>query len=217
VRTVIGVVSDELGHAQNEHRSWATPSAQVSSTQDDEILVDQNHDHRWIGRVVHLELRQGKLWAVAEVDDAVEPFARVRVGDEVVPVEQEQFWSATRIGGGSDPILFTSLSLTPWPARVFASPVAFLPGRLDYREVARERWHLRGFAHDLLTRAAVTRLERRGGPLIVQDERSRALEGLPADSVEALAALEEQAFDPFWKSRPLRRGAVVHGSILSVR
>lgn len=169
MNVVYGPITDDLGLASDGVNAWATPANAVRRTQD-RIRIDRNHDHRWVGEVVHLELRHGSLWAVGLVEDHVSPTVRVAVGDEVVPVEADYFWSPAswRNEDGED-ILFHSLSLTPSPARIAAKPVAFLDGGFDQRGGL----PLNHPDRDLIYRAAETKLRQRHGQGLVVHELTR--------------------------------------------
>jgi hypothetical protein len=165
-QTAVGVVCDGLGLAQTERRSWSTPAAAVAEIQDDRIPIDYHHDGRRLGEVVHLERdKAGRLWAVGELEEPVAPFVPVTIREgETVLVPQPLYWSATRIGGEEDGILFTSLAVTPYPAQTSARPLELFDGALDWRGAER-RWNLRaGFERDLLHRASETRYQRRCRP-----------------------------------------------------
>jgi hypothetical protein len=43
-------------------RAWQTPPDQVRRVQAAEIPIDCDHDHRWVGEIVHPELRGDNLW-----------------------------------------------------------------------------------------------------------------------------------------------------------
>jgi hypothetical protein len=171
MRTVYGVVADELGHASASGQHWSSPAADFLREQNPEIRVDQDHDHRWVGQVVFLARNGGRLWAVGEVDDDVVEAVRVRVEGRTVEVPNPLYWSATRIGGPGEGMLLDSISLTPSPARIVPQRVRFLPGRLDHREAAK-RWRskLDRAEYELLTRAANARADRRRGDPITIDE-----------------------------------------------
>ena len=169
MRTVYGVVTDALGHAsattlqQGERRpelrmnAWATPSSEVRSVQNPEIRIDRDHDHRWVGEIIYLERRDGNLWAVGHIDDRVRAEVHVKVGDDLVTLDHDLYWSPERIGGADDGILFTSIALTASPARIAPKPVKILEGALDHRDAPRRWNHTLGWhERELLERAANT-------------------------------------------------------------
>jgi hypothetical protein len=215
VNTVYGQLCDADGLATNGDRYWCTPAEHINRTQATKILVDLDHDPTAVvGEIVHLDRNRTGLWAVAHINDDVAPSVNVRVGDLDVPVECDLYWSATRRGNSDTGIELLSVALTASPARISARPVQFLRGQLDYRQVARERWHLRGSDCELLTRAAHAYLDRRkagGGNIRVHDQEQAArwhqLQGRSANTTQAFAYLEDQYED--WKrGRPT--GQVFH-------
>jgi hypothetical protein len=170
--TVMGVVADPIGTVFNGERAWSTRASEVRCEQPSRIPVDVEHDRRAVGRVVHLERRDGSVIAVAEVD--ADPFVNVAVGDEVIPVETDWYWSAERHSTPSgEDVVFRALSLTRNPARVNAQPLTWYEGGLGERI----NWRL-GFGSPeagLLTRAAEARYARRRlEPLVIHDERRPA-------------------------------------------
>jgi hypothetical protein len=205
VNVVYGPITDDLGHATDGVNAWATPADAVRRTQS-RIRIDQNHDHRWVGEVVHLELRGASLWAVGEVADHVSPTVRVAVGDEVVRVEADYFWSPAswRNEDGED-VVFHSLSLTASPARIAAKPVAFLAGGFDRKGGL----PLNHPDRDLIYRAAETKLRHRHGqPLVVHEEQPVRERHFHPHEVYELAE------DAAWRNRPLR---IRPASIIDVR
>jgi len=170
VNTCWGLVCDELGHARSGGRAWATPSLEVRSVQATRIGVDQHHDHREIGQVIHLERGRGGLWAVAEIDDTVKASVSVRVAGELVDVPHDLFWSPERRGAGElGGIVFDWLSVTPWPARVAPRPLVFREG--DAHLAASRSTD--PFERDLLKRASEAKLTRHGHPIVVHDQTPR--------------------------------------------
>lgn len=216
MQTVLGILADRDGIAWTKvlepgpdgprlrTKAWSTRSADVRREQLDHIAIDLNHDGIERGHVVYLERdAHGRLWCIGHVSDDVIPEVRVRVADRTVAVKHDLYWSPVRVGGPDLGIEFLSVALTASPARIGARPVTFLPGELNFRQVADERWHIRrGYEHDLLERAAASYLDRRehGGPMIVRDEheQTRSLDGLHPTELFA------QAEDEFWENRPLR-------------
>jgi hypothetical protein len=211
VKTVVGVIADELGHAATEVleqgaerpelrlRAWASPATSYRREQGDGIPIDREHDHVQIGRLAYLELTDhGSLWAVGEIRDDVDLLTRVRVGDEVVALETPLYWSASRLEDEDGQLLLDSVSLTRSPARIAARPVEILAGGLG----ADRRWrppHQR----QLLERAYAARW-RHGGAVVVEHERERSH---PAE----LAQLAE---DISYGGRPpgkMRHTASYHG------
>src|SRR5262245_51912900 len=118
MRTVYGVLADQLGHASSGGRHWATPSADVMSVQRSEIPIDVEHSHVPVGSIVYLERdARGRLWAVGHISGSVEAAVRVRVGAETIAVPHHLYWSAERRGGADYGIALDWLSLTTAPAR----------------------------------------------------------------------------------------------------
>jgi hypothetical protein len=233
---VYGVLADELGLSSDRFleqgslgpelrlRAWATPAAEVRTRQAAHIPVDRDHDGIAVGELVHLERRFGKLWAVAEVSDSVNPITYVRVGDKTIGLESDLYWSGSRLSTPDfEDVIFDSVALTPSTCRVAARPVKFLEGALDYRGCTRRWEQLDKLERELLELAAQTvynRRGQRGAPLYVHDqERERSLEGLSEREkhfllVEQADALAEGGnYDEAWKNRPLRYRP---GRILSV-
>jgi hypothetical protein len=219
MQTVYGAVHDRLGHINGETRS--TPAAAMRPYQDD-VAVDFDHNHQPVGRVLHLEHRGGSLWAVAEVDDAVDSGVAVAVGDQVVTVDRPLYWSSETIGDTDSGLLLQWLSLTHFPARVCPSPVTFLPGKADHRRVATDRWHLDGWQRDLVTRAAVNRCEHRHRQgLIVGDasvdDREKWLVGRRMDEPGVYAVAAQLAEDQLETRKRMRYSTPRRGSIINVR
>jgi hypothetical protein len=224
-QTVYGVLADPLGLASDSileqgpdrpelrHRAWATPAAEVRNVQDP-IRIDRDHDHRWIGELIHLERSaRGDLWAVGHLDEAVIQAVNVWVGEELVAVDSDLYWSASR---WSTPdfcdVIIGSVSLTAFPARNHAQPVTILDGALSYRGAER-RWRLDRFDRELLERAADTHVGReRGAPLVVYDPGGEA-EGY-LHPAEVLERNEEIAWQGDRPPGPLRHGP--RGRVLSV-
>jgi hypothetical protein len=212
MNTVYGILADSIGLAakktleQGPHgpelrfRASAGPAGEYRSVQDPEILVDRDHDHRWVGAVKHLERRNGCLWCVAEVSDDVTPAVHVRVGDKTVAVDHPLYWSAERIGGGDDGLLLRAVALTPSPARVSARPVTFQPGGLGNKS----SWVLDSSTKGLLDRAYEASLTRHGRPIRIHEPNH--YEGRTLHPAEKAQILEDQfyeGYDVAWKHRPL--------------
>jgi hypothetical protein len=98
LRTVYGVIADELGHASARGRFWASAARDYLAEQNLTIPVDVDHSGRPVGEVVALMRHAGSLWAVGEVDDQGAETVNVRVGDRMVAVPTPLYWSASRIG-----------------------------------------------------------------------------------------------------------------------
>jgi hypothetical protein len=128
VRTVYGVLADELGHASAGGRAWASPAAAYLREQGPEVPVDRDHSHRWLGQVVFLARNAGRLWAVAEVGGVAEAI-KVRVGNRTVEVPTPLYWSATRRGGVDDG-LGSRLALVDGKPGSHLPPPGHLPRRL---------------------------------------------------------------------------------------
>jgi len=170
--TVVGILCDEIGAAYDpmqRTRLWTTPAGEIRREQADWIPVDREHDHQWVGQVVHLERHAGRLWCVVEVD--AEPFVSVRVGDEIVRVSAPHYWSAERVSTPDDrDVILRSMALTTSPARIAAQPLLWFDGGLDDRgSWLLDKRRLDGHLGGLVTRAAETR--HRSGPLIVHDDQ----------------------------------------------
>ena len=82
MNVVYGPLCDALGLASRQEVTetrrgpliktvaWASPASEYRTVQPERILVDLEHDHTAVGEIVHLERsRDGRLWAVAHVDD----------------------------------------------------------------------------------------------------------------------------------------------------
>ena len=126
MQTCFGVLASADGHAYRTEleqrggraelrtRAWASPAGRYRSVQDPSIPVDRDHDGRAVGQVVYLERdRYDRIHAVAHVRDDVGPVTLVEVGDEVVPVETEMYWSASVLQDDqNDDLLLRSAALT---------------------------------------------------------------------------------------------------------
>lgn len=221
MRTVYGIVCDELGHASKEileqsptrpevrKAYWATASGDVLRVQNEKIPVDRDHDHRWVGEVIYLERRNGSLWAVAHVDDHVTPAVNVRVGERSVAVEHDLYWSPERRGGSEYGIALDALSLTASPARINPQPLTFRDG--DAHIAAWKSTD--SFERALLKRAAEAHRRRHGGPLVVHDDATQELVGLSVHDPRVREALDARssgieirsAPQPLDVSQPLRQ------------
>jgi HK97 family phage prohead protease len=181
--TVVGVLADADGLAANtvtvpgrhgpelRKSCFATGAAEFRSVQPPRIPIDRAHDRQWVGEIVYLERRNGNLWAVGHVDDAVIPAVDVQVGREAVRVTTDAYWSAaTESTDDYRDIALTSVALTARSARVAAQPVTFLPGKLDHGDAPRRWTTLDAPMRELLMRAARAHLDRpRGTPLVIAD------------------------------------------------
>jgi hypothetical protein len=220
VKTVCGVLSDELGHARAGARAWSSPAHAYLRQQNPVIPVDRDHDHRWVGEVHYLARNGGRLWAVGEVTDAVAEAVNVRVGDRTVAVSTPLYWSASRIGSADDGLVIDSVSLTASPALVCPNPVRFLEGSLDHRAAA-DRWRSRldRPEYELLTRAANARADRkrdgrRDDPLVIAEPTPQVTRlgrngGWIDEMGERLPNFSHRAADPYerrppgqWRMRP---------------
>jgi hypothetical protein len=159
---------------------------------------------------VHLELRDGNLWAIGHVRDEVSPTVAVRVGDERVEVETDLYWSASRWASGDhgdQDVLLHSVALTSSPASLSARPVSFYPGDVH----SRSTWPLQHPEKELLTRAAEASLRHRSGsPLLVH-----GLE--PVDPFTYGYEGGEIVHGVGGPPGPMRHGGVTRGSVLRVR
>lgn len=174
-QTVYGVALDQLGHARDGTRFWATPSSMLRSVQDETIPVDVDHG-RQCGEVIFIRrARDGRVWLVAEVNDDVSPQVRVRVGTETRSVPTPFYWSVSRIGGPDHGFVLGPVALTSHPARVNARPVEFRAGDAH---MAAYQSHDR-FERELLERAHEYDLRRHGAPLVVVDDDPALLEAAP--------------------------------------
>jgi HK97 family phage prohead protease len=170
MRTVIGILADELGAAfdlGSHRRAWSSPAAEYRSVQRKHIPVDRDHDGRWVGELRYLERNAGNLWAVAELD--AEPFVRVRVGGETRSVEAPMYWSAERYSTPQDTdVILRSVAIVSATARVAARPLRWCEGDLSHRG----GWHgLSELEQGLVRRAGEANLKRFGKPgLVIHDE-----------------------------------------------
>jgi HK97 family phage prohead protease len=184
-QVVYGILCDALGHASADGKFWSTPSAAIRTVQNEEIRIDRDHSGVWCGRVTHLERHAGQLWCVGEVND-VSPVVHVRVASEVVELESDLFWSVSRFGDPEIGYVINSVSLTTTPARICPTPVTILEGDL-YRG---KKWAVDGYQAELLERAAETKIERRGNPIIVHGERPHSAHGMETSFERATRAIE---------------------------
>ena len=133
MRTVYGVVADELGHASAAGRHCSSPAADYLRVQGPEIRSITITITAGSARSSSSRGTAGGLWAVGEVYDAVAEAVHVRVGGRTVAVPIPLFWSREPDRRADDGLLLDSVSLTASPARVFPRPVRFLDGCLDHR------------------------------------------------------------------------------------
>jgi hypothetical protein len=228
-QTVYGILADKLGHASSEvleqgadrpelrRRAWSTPGDAVVAV-DEHLPIDLDHNGIEVGEVTYLERRDGSIWCVGQISDTVQAAVDVVVGDQVVSVDHDLYWSPTRVGDpDSHGLGITSVSLTASPARVNPQPVTILPGELSYRG-AEQRWNLRagGYELELLERAAAAHGYRRRhrGPLVISEHVDPRLyeRATPAEIADVL---EEQAMRR--PVGPLRYSTPTKGSVLDVR
>lgn len=208
--TVLGVLADELGHAHDPDQpgaTWPGPADEYRDLQPDRIPIDLDHNGRPVGQVIHLERHRGNLWCVGEVDGA-QPAVAVRVGDDVVHVEDDLFWSAQRLGDvNGQNILLRSVAITWAPARVTAhsQPLLWFEGNLgDRGSWLLDKRRITGHLADLIERAAEARHDRchhREGLPIYDVAEPPALarsSGASAGSEPTLAPLARppQVYDP---------------------
>lgn len=174
MRTVVGPVLDQLGMACQSrfstepehfwqpvrHKTWVSPASEVRSVQAASVPVNFNHrSAQTVGHVIYFERSAGFLWAVAHVNDAVDP-------------GEPCYWSAEAEHGhdGSD-VEITGLGIVAKSAQIGLGPLTFLDGALDYRG-ATQRWALSlpSRQRELLERAAASNVHRRhGDALTVHD------------------------------------------------
>jgi HK97 family phage prohead protease len=159
MNTAIGSLASADGIAYDPAQrrpAWSSRSSDYSSVQPATIAVDRDHDGRWIGRVVYLERHQGVLWAVAEVD--AEPTVAIKVGDDVVHVLTNLFFSAERVAVDDEDIVLRSVAITRTPARLGARPLTWFAGDLGDRGMwLLNRRRLGGHLGELVERAAESR------------------------------------------------------------
>ena len=217
MQTVYGTL---LESGISRHRHLIDPGG-LRHAQPERIPVEAGHGGAIVGEAVHLEVTPRAVWLVAELDDNVGPSVAVRVGDATVRVAAELYWSGQfdfRQTDGQDSVLLRA-AITRTPAQLGLAPLRWLPGRLDYPDVAAERWHLKGFELELLTRAANAACDRRGngGPIYVRGGRTADMDAADYWTSQA---------EKLYRQRPdliptQRRGEVEHsahrGGILSVR
>ena len=196
--TVLGILSDRDGHARDyAGRHWATPSTAYRAVQDPHIRIDTDHDHRQVGDVVHLEIDSyARLWAVAEVDqDAINPFVRVRVGDDIVRVPSDLYWSAERIVDDiDDAALLTWVSLTTRPARVAPDPVEIYPTSIHIDAPARVPWTRRALVRNAVTARHQRQAAR--GPILIRN--ATTAHTLPADTSPDEPLPGDRPADALW-------------------
>jgi hypothetical protein len=215
MQTVYGVLASgdglayktELEQGALRLRGWSSPALRYRHVQDAEIPVDLEHDHRQVGRVVHLERdRYDRIHCVAHVSDDVSPVTRVQVGDEIVGMETDLFWSASRLEDDqTGELVLDSVALTASPARLSATPVTFLPGQCDWSG-AWKRWQLRGYGKELLERACAVHPNRpKDAPIYIAGND-------PDDWFERGNMLDDEQ----WERRPMRRSGA-RGFVIDVR
>jgi hypothetical protein len=218
---VYGIIADELGLASTtvveqgdngprlRHKVWATPAAQVRDVQP-RLPIDTDHNRVEAGRVLHLERRGGNLWAVGLLTRSFDPVTRVKVGDELVELPTDVYFSASRLGTPEyEDIVLDSVSLTAHPARVSAKPVTILDGHLGFRGCVARQWPQLDSGHQaMLERAAEAYVLRdeRGDQLYVYDEleeRSLSRMGASEMYMARVMAADEQ-YDDRGPPGPLR-------------
>jgi HK97 family phage prohead protease len=186
-QTVFGEIASADGTVWDGVHARSTPAGDYRRNQGSGLFpVTLEHGGPRIGEITYLERNAERLIAVAHIDDGVcRPFANVWVAGDLVEVEDDRswYWSSETLRDEDGRVLLHAAAITRSPARLVARPLMFLDGRLDFRQVADERWHLRQSSpeHGLLTRAAVSFLDRRrdGGPLVVQEPDHQLSYGQP--------------------------------------
>lgn len=172
--TLVGQVTDRLGHAEHRSYSWdgrtaietrsyaALASIEYRSAQAAHIAIDRDHHHGDLGEVVHLEwTADDSIIAVAVVDD---------LDELLTPSHPPVYWSPhLRYRHGGHDIEIRSIAVTDDPATCGLAPLEVLCG--DVRDVGwRARWHNRTPHRALLERAADAHLRRRwGAPITIVD------------------------------------------------
>jgi hypothetical protein len=166
--------------ARPRTRAWSTPAGDYRADQGEgPIPVTVEHSGPIIGEVTYLERSaNGALTAVARIASDWTPSVNVRVGDQLVTLEHDAYWSAETVRDEDAAILLHAAAITTSPARLGAKPLAFVDGDLSFRRAAPERWRSRigRHEHELLSRAAAAMLDRRGQSLRVHDARTPELE-----------------------------------------
>jgi hypothetical protein len=176
-------------------RAWSSPAGDYAGWQSDEALpISYGHGGEVVGELVFLDRSgaNGSLLGVGHISDDVGPFTPVQVYADEPPVivRTPLFFSSETLRDPDDgTLLLAGVAITASPARVSArtsGELTFLPGRLDFRQVADERWHLRQSSpeHGLLTRAAVSYLDHQ--PLYVHDPAGDAGQRAWRESQEGL-------------------------------
>jgi hypothetical protein len=213
-QTAWGQLADRTGHALAGGRAWSSPSSAYSLVQDAQIAITRDHAPPILGKVAYLERTRSALWAVGEIDDSLSAVTRVGLGDRVVDVATDLFWSAAHIEDEDAGLLLTGVGVTAYPARSAPEPIRLEQGELHRRG----SWSgLSTFEYGLLERAEQAQRKRRGGEsIVIHDvERQKLLERAhPAE----LAQLAE---DTAWSGSgrppgPLRHSPTYHG-VISVR
>lgn len=164
--TVVGRIASADGLAADFSRrrgAWASPAADYRTAQPQRIPVDRDHNHQWVGRIVHLERGPGGIVAVAELDIS-EPALIVRVADQDVALRDPTYFSAEY---DSDPdgrdIELISVAVVHRTACLSATPLHWFEGDLGHRS----GWPTDTFHRPLLNRAAETSYTRHGGPIVI--------------------------------------------------
>jgi Caudovirus prohead serine protease len=182
VRTCVGRVCDELGHAARGREHWSHASTEFRSVQSATIGIDWAHNGNQLGQITYLERSSRGLYAVGEVTDDVQAEVAVNVAGETRAVPVDLYWSAmcNSTMDGRD-IELLGISLTSAPCQISTEPVRLLDGDLRYQRRLPSGWQVTGYERQLLERAAVARADRRQGePIVVRDldppARARGLE-----------------------------------------
>jgi hypothetical protein len=97
VRTVYGVLADEIGHALAGTRAWSSPAHAYLREQNPVIRVDRDHDHRWVGEIRYLARNGGRLWAVGEVSDGCRECDRTPLGIDQESLQKRRKVERSRV------------------------------------------------------------------------------------------------------------------------
>ena len=179
------------------------------------IVVTVDHDSdAAVGEVVYCEFdRYERLNVVSVLDgdwtEVEQPlFYSGEFKDRAEPTTNGQAWIA-------DHACLIGMSITAHPASLEAQALRVMPG--DIRKTPdRARWPVSfGWDAPLLDRALRSHHERRGGPLILHDERGRLDLDHRSHPAEIAQAMEEA----HWSRRPpgKLRHATHRGRVLAVR
>jgi HK97 family phage prohead protease len=149
MRTVYGEIASRDGTAWDRvleqgpdrpelrMRAWATDAQDFASYQGDErIPVLAEHGGPQVGAIFFLQRDANGLQGVAHVsDDVCPPVTRVRVGDELVVVDDDRpwYWSPETLRDEDGSIYLHAVAFTRRPARIAPRALAFRDGPVDHR------------------------------------------------------------------------------------